>query len=459
MKNNILLFLFAVGLMITYTACEDNKEDYLDEFSTILYFLDSGEVPLTVYDVGEDSKVNFSINKGGSDPSTSSSVYVATLSEALLDVYNQEKGTEYVMLPGECYEFEDQLIELTPSNPFHVIDIEMHTSIINTLPEIPGKYVLPLELLNSTDSINAQKRHVFLAPNVLTPKVFFPTALNDDVIFTAEAEEQITFTVPVSISADLENRWSFDCTLEIDETLVDEYNEKYGSKHLLLPADAYTINTTVSFVPGDQTKDVNVTINRKDLRFGNFILPLRLVSCTKEEFKVDVENDASVVPITYTPPKPVEIPLTVSMVSTNAQEAWEGPIANLVDGDINTYFHSSYSQAIYSPYGHYIDVKLESPIDLTQFAYTTRHNNANGAPKHIELFTSSDGVNWTHLATINRGLPETTAADYTSTVMQAEQPFTYFRIGVKESVGGKMNESESAWMAMAELKFFGQLSN
>ena len=55
MRNNILLVSFVSAFLLTQTACEDGKDEFLDDFSTILYFRNSGEIPVSVYNTGEDA--------------------------------------------------------------------------------------------------------------------------------------------------------------------------------------------------------------------------------------------------------------------------------------------------------------------------------------------------------------------------------------------------------------------
>ena len=38
MRKNILLVSFVSAFLLTQTACEDGKDEFLDDFSTILYF-------------------------------------------------------------------------------------------------------------------------------------------------------------------------------------------------------------------------------------------------------------------------------------------------------------------------------------------------------------------------------------------------------------------------------------
>ena len=64
MRKNILLVSFVSAFLLTQTACEDGKDEFLDDFSTILYFRNSGEIPVSVYNTGEDANYQVVINKG-----------------------------------------------------------------------------------------------------------------------------------------------------------------------------------------------------------------------------------------------------------------------------------------------------------------------------------------------------------------------------------------------------------
>ncbi|PRY97342.1 uncharacterized protein DUF1735 [Marinilabilia salmonicolor] len=457
MKNKIKLFTFFLMAGVAFNACEDYRDQFLDKYDTINYFKDSGEIPIIAYNVGEDTKYQLTVNKGGSEIESESSVQVTTMTEPVLQIYNEENYTDYVLLPDNAYQFDTQAVTLTEEYPWQEIEVVLKPDVIIGLDEISGTYVLPLELINSEDSINSEKRYSFLAPKIMTPTVFFPESLGEDVIFMAEDEPQISFSFSVAIPSDLDNKWELDCSLEIDETLVEQYNQTYGANYALLPSDAYTMENVATILPGEQEGEVEVTIDRTSLLFGNYVLPLKLAGCSKPEFEIEEERGSFMVPVSYTPPVPSEIPLNADMVSSNADEPYEGPIENLVDGDTQTYFHSVWSIDVFSPYGHYIDIELEEEINIMQFAYVTRHNNANGAPKHIIVYTSSDGQNWNQLTDITRGLPQGAEESYTSLVYSTEENFRYVRISVMESAGGMMNEQESAFFALSELQFFGEL--
>ena len=54
MKKSILYVALCMFLFLQ-TSCEDNREQYLDDYSTILYFRDSGEIDYSIYKTEESA--------------------------------------------------------------------------------------------------------------------------------------------------------------------------------------------------------------------------------------------------------------------------------------------------------------------------------------------------------------------------------------------------------------------
>ena len=61
------------------------------------------------------------------------------------------------------------------------------------------------------------------------------------------------------------------------------------------------------------------------------------------------------------------IELTAQNFSTNAQESSEGPIANICDGEIGTYFHSDWHGNVKE--NHYIEIAIPDGLELTSFSF------------------------------------------------------------------------------------------
>lgn len=143
----------------------------------------------------------------------------------------------------------------------------------------------------------------------------------------------------------------------------------------------------------------------------------------------------------------VELPLRTDMLSSNAQEPNEGPIANLIDGNPGTYFHSLYSSAISEM--HYFQITLDDPIDGCIFWYQNR-NNSNGKATDISIMVSADGEEWSEMTRITSGLPTGASSTYESAYLAADAPFKYFRLVVNATNDG----AGPRFFNMAEFKMY-----
>ena len=88
---------------------------------------------------------------------------------------------------------------------------------------------------------------------------------------------------------------------------------------------------------------------------------------------------------------------------TNAQSSNEGPIANLIDGQTGTHFHTDYSAGNQTPGSHYIAIDLGEGNTLGRFTfdYTTRNGGTGDFPDKIVVYASNDrDANYEEIAVI-----------------------------------------------------------
>jgi hypothetical protein len=150
------------------------------------------------------------------------------------------------------------------------------------------------------------------------------------------------------------------------------------------------------------------------------------------------------------------IPLTAEMISTNAQSASEGPIANLVDNNPDTYFHSDYSSAGAALKPHSIDVTFESVAVYDgvfgneesrcggiSFKTKNRHNNDERAPKTFNVYGSINGTDFILLKTVINGVAIKRGEEFSSELIslkdfeqQTGQRPKIFRFAVEDTHNG-----------------------
>lgn len=157
--------------------------------------------------------------------------------------------------------------------------------------------------------------------------------------------------------------------------------------------------------------------------------------------------------VTYFSDNLTKVTVPASALVAYTQEPTEGPIANLVDGNINTYWHSAWSSGV-APLPHWIQITMPAPVTIGLIKYWFRQNNTDvaGRPTQIGLETSDDGVTWIRVFTSANNLP--TDNPTVGKTLSFGKNFTsrYFRVMILAN-GGKtythLGEMEFYTMAFA----------
>ncbi|MDE7442397.1 MAG: M60 family metallopeptidase [Muribaculaceae bacterium] len=123
----------------------------------------------------------------------------------------------------------------------------------------------------------------------------------------------------------------------------------------------------------------------------------------------------------------------------------------LLDGNVNTYFHSSYENKD-TPDGlnHYIRIELPevstNPVDLV-FTYNNRNNyDYNWVPAEAILESSADGENWSTIMTLAEELPYGNGAKFESVPFTVPAGTRYLRFMVNKNRQSEGSAgSQMAW--------------
>lgn len=151
------------------------------------------------------------------------------------------------------------------------------------------------------------------------------------------------------------------------------------------------------------------------------------------------------------PATEIATPLTLEseQLSTNAQEPSEGHIKNLVDGDVKTYFHSTWSGTPPAK-PHWIQINLAKELESFRFQYAPR-NNGNNKPTDFDLLGSMDGKEWTLIKNFTKEadkLPTGSTEEYKSPTIKSEKPFKFLRLSVNKTNSG------SVFWTMSEFRLY-----
>ncbi len=256
------------------------------------------------------------------------------------------------------------------------------------------------------------------------------------VLMSCEKEEQITPSEITNLTSEstpgrIVLRWNTPENGNIEYIQVNYYDP-------LLKKDA--MRTASIYADSIEIPDT-----RK--KYGEYKFTVRTVSPSghmSNAQEISRTSEAALATYVSTP-----IALTAADLSTNAQEPSEGPIANLLDGNTATFFHTAWSVGIPGP--HWMQVNLKQDItDSYRFYYAPRGNAAN-KPTDFDLMGSTDGTEWFLIKNFTEeadGLPVTATDPYNSPILEVERPFNQIRFVVN-----KTNRGSTFW-TMSEFRFF-----
>ncbi|ATA76883.1 discoidin domain-containing protein [Capnocytophaga canimorsus] len=188
------------------------------------------------------------------------------------------------------------------------------------------------------------------------------------------------------------------------------------------------------------TSEIIIPNTRK--KYGTYVFTLQPFSSTKTGGKeYTIEGVSGPAPSTIASTIETKQELVASNLFSNEPEQSEGSLANLLDDNVATFFHSRWSGGGgNTPHTHYLQVNLETPIkDGIKFFYAGR-NNGNNYPTKIVVSGSMDGTNWEEISAISEGLPNPSGAvgKYTSGILWfIGKQYKHFKFDVTKTEDGR----------------------
>lgn len=232
-----------------------------------------------------------------------------------------------------------------------------------------------------------------------------------------------------------------DINLTINDEVIDSLNisrQLSGEKEYIpFPTNAYDLSaSSVSIAKGEMYSNF-AYLNYYPEEFDvdkNYLLAVEME--TPSDFALNPDRSIilfEVQEVIIPDPEPQYYEKdTWKVIDFNSEED-EGEGANglaslIIDGDINTYWHSCWlgcspEESSY-PYYITVDMTVESPINGIEFAQ--RQSGTRGA-NLIEIEVSNDNSEWTNLGEFN--LPNTIAPYLLE--FEEKQTFRYFRTTIK----------------------------
>ncbi len=418
----ILLLVFSTTLLV---ACKKNEDLVPAEYHSVVLIKENATQEVTLYTgVGEEGRFEFTILKSGSEPNAVATVEVELISgERLKSLgFNATK-----QLPSNLYTIDKTTFNLDGNNRYAkgtiILKNDEIANFLQTLPtEERSNYRIALQIKSNNATVNLDKNYFILRPIFLKPEITYEVAQKEVIVGSEGLTVDFFLTLPFN------SPWDFECTVAT-------------ATGITLPSAAFTLGNSgkVLFKKGNKRSEP-LHIQLKGDLVGKYTLPLKIITSTKSGIKLP--SNSFIINALCN-----KIPLTSAMLSTNAQEPTEGAIANLLDNNLATFFHSAWSVSIAET--HHIKVSLNAEKRRFVFTYNNRQHT-NGKAKVIKILGSENGTNWFEITTINSGLPTDNGGEYTSAVIESPQPFKSLRFDVEQTQGG------TKYFCMSEFAIFAK---
>ena len=149
---------------------------------------------------------------------------------------------------------------------------------------------------------------------------------------------------------------------------------------------------------------------------------------------------------------------SADQLSTNKQETGEGPISNLVDGDKNTYFHSTWDANNEDKAYAYLQIDLKGAHKDLLLDYTKRYNftGNKGYPIQFHVFatnTPNDEESWKDCGYSNFLRYYNDSKQNGQTIVRLDGDYQYIRLQV-EKTGGMNKSKGNLYFALGELAIY-----
>ncbi len=148
---------------------------------------------------------------------------------------------------------------------------------------------------------------------------------------------------------------------------------------------------------------------------------------------------------------------SADQLSTNKPES-EGPISNLVDGDKNTFFHSTWSANNVDKAFAYLQIDLKGAYKDLLVDYTKRYNftDNKGYPTQFHVFatnTPNDEESWKDCGYSNQLSYRYDNQQSGKTILNLDGDYQYIRLQV-EKTGGMDKTNDNLYFALGELAIY-----
>ena len=240
-------------------ACTDERNNFMVDDS--VSFVDSdgtwaenkGYVSTPVY----NEKYEFPVVKNGKG--LSGTTVRIEASESALDAFNEANGTNYELLPSNCYQFTATELRFSEKEVRKFAGLTWKMSDVTALDAYTD-YVIPIQLTSSSNDVPVSEDRGLMLRHLEIAKVSRELSTDEATTvkngtFIYNGNVKLSTTVP---TMDVEVKYAVDT----DASLVDAYNKANGTSYLAAPAGfASTVAASSVIAAGESSAAFGCQLN------------------------------------------------------------------------------------------------------------------------------------------------------------------------------------------------------
>lgn len=452
---------------MAFASCESDIDNFMVDDTVGL--LNSGLVDAQVYTGVDDPTKVFAIKAGKGRQSADVSISVDA---NVLEEYNalSTTSTKLKQLPADCYTISVSSLQLTTDDYRQPFEISWNRDRLEAaLAEDPNQ-VIPLRMtVNTTGAIDSDRMTVMIRPVLEKPIIgFAKSGLVKGTVNATRAgvaEQKVFF----DISANFIAQRDINYTLEIDNSLIDQYNADNKTNYRPFPEGSIKmelegkINEFLSSSKFDLVFVRTVLVpDNAPSNFGDFMLPIRLKSLSSSN--IDPDNNTIYYVVSVEANKLDKGKWSIAGCNsdinddpdaTDAEKTGNGPDA-LIDGTTSKWWRSIYRYEQELPYYAIVDFGRLTAVAKVGFEIPASSNKryANSKAGHVEV--SLDGQNWTNVGTWTSPSAATQAVEFEVTPTTARYMKFVIDEVFKNAASGAIKNPNAT--AIGELNVWGEVA-
>lgn len=444
--KNLYIASAMIALMLAGASCSNDYDIYPTEYDKVLMIKDAGASEITVYSTDTKASFKMTILKGGVTAGSTAKATLRVMSDTEFSDYLAESGRPYTLLPANCFSFSPDSktssleVEFGTDETYKIVDVYIESAAFGEYMETYDgslyQPALPVILESNDASINTESSETFILPTYVEPSIALEESGLVELTRTGN-------TMSFDVTLPIENQWDINFTIALDPAYVAAYNEANETEYTVADASAIlNLKDSYTMPKGQSTMTVSFDIDPKKLTYTD-VIPIKLVSCDVPGIEVDEATSKLMAPVKR------RITISEGMLSTNALEPSEGSLANLLDGDPTTFFHSCWSVSVDGK--HWLEVSLPEAYTTVQIEYWNRISGSTNTPAWFNLYTGTNDDNLTLFkayAWDTDGLNGGSGEVNVLAPIYFETPQSVFRIENTQSWNG------NAFFVMTELRMY-----